>query len=251
MPAAGSDFLHESCALFPPTAWSRVVAAAAANGEPEKARAAMSDVCARYWQPARRFLRFLGAGEADAEDLTQEFFTKWATPENMARLDPDKGRLRSYLKQSLRRYFINAWRSAEALRRGGGVNKVALDHADETPAEEDTAADAFYDREWAAAVLTSVFARLRAGYESRGKAALFDLLRPGLPGGNGLQPLAAIAVSAGVSEAQIKLDLHRLRRRFGEMLREEVAGTLVQTADLEDELRHLLRVMSHVPVAAH
>ena len=229
--------------LFPPTAWSRVAAAAAA-GETEKARAAMSEVCARYWQPARKFLRFLGAGEQDAEDLAQEFFAKWATPENLARLGPDKGRLRSYLKQSLRHFFVNAWQRGERLKRGGGVEIVDLESAADVPAADD-AADALYDREWAGAVLTAVFARLRESYAGRGKAALFDLLRPGLPGGNGLPPLTAVAVSAGVSEPQIKLDLHRLRRRFGEMLREEVASTLAQPGDLEDELRHLLHVMSH------
>ena len=219
--------------------------AAAISGEPEKARAAMSEVCARYWQPARKFLRALGAGAEDAEDLAQEFFAKWATPENMARLDPDKGRLRSYLKQSLRRFFVNAWQHGQRQRRGGGVEMVALDDAGDLPAAAE-ASDALYDREWAAAVLAAVFARLRESYDGRGRAALFDLLRPGLPGGNGLQPLAAVAVSAGVSAPQIKLDLHRLRRRFGEMLREEVASTLAHPDDLDDELRHLLHVMSHV-----
>lgn len=244
MPSDTLHFTSDGPGLFPPTAWSRIVAAAA-SGEPEKARAAMSEVCARYWQPARKFLRSLGAGEQDAEDLVQEFFSKWATPENMARLDPDKGRLRSFLKQSLRRYFVNAWRHTQRQRRGGGVAMVALEDAGELTASAE-ASDALYDREWAAAVLAAVFARLRAGYESRGKAALFDLLRPGLPGGIGLQPLASIAVSAGVSEPQIKLDVHRLRRRFGEMLREEVAATLAQPEELDDELRHLLHVMSHV-----
>ena len=246
MPGTPPESQLEAGGLFPPTAWSRVVAAAA-SGEPEKARAALSEVCARYWQPARKFLCALGAGAQDAEDLTQEFFAKWATPENMARLDPDKGRLRSYLKQSLRRFFVNAWQHAQRQRRGGGVEMVELDG--DIPAAAD-ASDALYDREWAAAVLAAVFARLRAGYEGRGKAALFDLLRAGLPGGNGLQPLAAVAVSAGVSEPQIKLDLHRLRRRFGEMLREEVASTLAQPEELDDELRHLLHVMSHVSAAA-
>lgn len=249
MSAPDHDQSHrEAGGLFPPTAWSRVAAAAAA-GETETARAAMSEVCGRYWQPARKFLRWLGAGEEDAEDLVQEFFVKWATPENLARLDPDKGRLRSYLKQSLRRFFINAWRSAESLRRGGGVEITDLGNAGDVPAEP-AAADALYDREWAAAVLAAVFARLRAAYAGRGRAAVFDSLRPGLPGGNGLQPLAAVAVSAGVSEPQIKLDLHRLRRRFGELLREEVASTLAQPEDLEDELRHLLHVMSHVSADA-
>lgn len=247
MPGTPLESQLDAGGMFPPTAWSRVAAAAAA-GEPEKARAAMSEVCARYWQPARKFLRFLGAGEQDAEDLAQEFFAKWATPENLARLDPAQGRLRSYLKQSLRHFFINAWQRGERLKRGGGVDMVDLESAGDVPAADD-AADALYDREWAAAVLAAVFARLRASYAGRGKAALFDLLRAGLPGGNGLQPLAAVAVSAGVSEPQIKLDLHRLRRRFGEMLREEVASTLAQPDDLEDELRHLLHVMSHVSAA--
>jgi RNA polymerase sigma-70 factor (ECF subfamily) len=148
---------------------------AALSGEPEKARVAMSEVCTRYWQPVRKFLRYLGAGEQDAEDLAQEFFSKWATPENMARLDPARGRLRSYLKQSLRHYFVNAWQRRERLKRGGGVEFVELESAANVSVAPD-AADALYDREWAAAVLAAVFDRLRGSYDGRGKARLFDLL---------------------------------------------------------------------------
>jgi RNA polymerase sigma-70 factor (ECF subfamily) len=231
--------------IFPVTAWSRIVTVA---GQGPAAREALEEVCRRYWHPARKFLRSLGCGEQDAEDLTQAFFARWARPENFGRLDPEQGRLRSYLKQGLRREFINHWQKSRTLRRDGTT--ISLDEmAGAEPGE--TGPDWVYDVAWAEAVMAAVVQRLREEYAERGRAAVFAALLPALPGGGELKPYAEIAVSVGMTEPQIKLEVHRVRRRFAERLREEVSGTLMDVADLEDELRHLLRVMARTAVEPH
>lgn len=232
--------------MFPQTAWSRIYSGAGAGGQSEEEiREALDEICLRYWQPARRFLRFLGCNEQDAEDIAQEFFATWATPEKLERLGPEKGRLRSYLKQSLRRHLINHWRAQQAQRRGGGEKPLPLEDVTEPILDED-GANLEYDLAWADAVMGAVVKRMGATYQGRGKGKLFEILADSLPGGPGLQPYAEIAVSADVSEAQIKIEVHRLRRRFAKELRAEVAGTLADPDELEDELRHLLRIMAHV-----
>lgn len=238
--------LPEASGMFPQTAWSRIYAGSGAtDASDSEVREALDDICRRYWQPARKFLRFLGCGEEDAEDLAQNFFATWATPEKLERLGPEKGRLRSYLKQSLRRHFINHWRTSQTLRRGSGAKPVALEDIAEPSFDED-AADLEYDTAWADAVLAAVVKRMGTAYHARGKGELFEKLADSLPGGPGLQPYAEIAVSAGVSEPQIKLEVHRLRRRFANELRTEVAATLADPAELDDELRYLLKIMAHV-----
>jgi RNA polymerase sigma factor (sigma-70 family) len=237
------DLPSERGGIFPATAWSRILLG---GGSGPGARAALEDVCQRYWQPARKFLRGLGCAEQDAEDLTQQFFAKWANAESLQRMDPAKGRLRSYLKQALRREMTDLWRARNTKGRGGVT--LSLD-SDEVPAEALATmeqADCAYDAAWAETVVAAVLGRLGDEYARRGRAALFALLTPALPGGGGeLQPYAEIAVSAGMTEPQIKLQVHRLRKRFAERLREEVAETLADASELEDELRHLLHTMRH------
>jgi len=236
----------EKSALFPQTAWSRIYAGAGAAGQNEaEVREALDEICRRYWEPARRFLKGLGCGEQDAEDIAQSFFASWAKPEKMEHLGPEKGRLRSYLKQSLRRYWINHWKAGQAQRRGGDREVLALEDVTE-PGEDDEGADLEYDLAWAVAVLDAVVARMAAAYEGRGKGGLFKKLADSLPGRPGLQPYRDIAVSEGVSEAQIKLEVHRLRRRFADELKAEVGSTLSDPADLDDEIRHLLKIMARV-----
>ena len=239
-----SDLTPKPSALFPPTAWSRIQAGSGQSDAAE-VREALDEICKRYWGPARKFLRSLGCGAEDAEDLTQEFFSKWAQPEKLEGLDPEKGRLRSYLKQGLRRHFINHWRSRQTEKRGGGESEASLDEIGDVGGDE-AGADLAYDIAWAEAVLSAVVGRLGAAYTGRGRGDLFELLADGLPGGNGLKPYAEIAVLAGMKEAQIKIEVHRLRRRFADELRAEVAGTLASPEELDDELRHLVRVMTHV-----
>lgn len=229
--------------LFPPTAWSQIQAGSG-TADSSVVAAALDEICRRYWEPARKYLRALGCGAEDAEDIAQTFFANWAKPEKLKDLAPERGRLRSYLKMSLKRHFISHWRHGQAERRGGGVKPVALEDAGD-PADNTENADLDYDRAWAEAVLNATLAQLRASYVARGREKLFDLLVDGLPGGIGMKPYAEIGVLADVKETQVKIEVHRLRRRFGETLRAEVSATLADTAELEDELRHLMRVMAH------
>lgn len=236
----------EHSGLFPNTAWSRIHAGVPSSGASDaEVKEALEDICRRYWQPAHKFLRSIGCSREDAEDIAQTFFAKWAKPESLEALGPEKGRLRSYLKQALRRHFISHWREKTALRRGGDKVDASLDQVAE-PSIDDEAADLQYDIAWAETVLGTVLAGMSQAYEARGKGELFEILSGALPGGGGLKPYAEICVSAGVKENQLKVEIHRLKRRFTKALREEISSTLANDEDLEDELRHLVRVMAHV-----
>lgn len=230
--------------VFPQTAWSRIHAGGGGAG-PEEIKEALEDICRRYWGPARRYLSSLGCDREDAEDLAQDFFSKWAQPEKLVQLGPEKGRLRSYLKQALRNHVINHWRSKSNQRRGGDQVILSLDEGRDEMPEEAALAEAEYDTAWAEAVVAAVLGRLGTAYGSRGRDQIFNLLADGLPGGKGLKPYAEICVLTGMKSPQVKIEMHRLRRRFAEALRTEVAGTLASEDDLEDELRHLMRVMAH------
>lgn len=235
--------------LFPPTAWSRIAAVAREDGE--ETQEALEELCQRYWHPARKFLRSLGCSEHNAEDLTQKFFAKWARPENFRRLDREKGRLRSYMKQGLRRTFINEWRHSQSGGKGESTTLSIDSEAFPEAAEISTETpDWIYDTAWAEAVMAATIGRLRAGYAGRGREEIFDALRAALPGGGELKPYAEIGVSIGMTEPRINLEVHRLRRRFADELRAEVAGTLADPAELEDELRYLVKVMVRSGVQA-
>lgn len=224
--------------LFPHTVWSRVHRAGAEGNE---AQVAMEDLCVIYREPARKYLISLGCHAEDAEDLTQEFMLRWATRETMERLAPETGKLRSYIRQSLRNLWSNARRDAATRRRGGGQVHFSLDD-DDLP--EIQAADQMLDTEWALSLLRMVMTRLREGYDSRGKAAVFDSLANTLFDADAVQPYAQIGVTLGIKESQVKLEVHRLRRRFGESLTAAVASTVADPADVEGELRHILQAAS-------
>lgn len=224
--------------LFPDTLWNRVRSAAQ---EGVDADLAMEDLCALYREPARKYLITLGCTADDAEDLTQEFMLRWATRETMERLAPETGKLRSYIRQSLRNLLRNFRRDASTCRRGGGRHPFSLED-DDLP--DVPAADHVLDTEWALALLRTVVARLREGYESRGKAAVFDALSHTLLDADALQPYSEIGVTLGIKPSQVKLEVHRLRRRFGEYLRTAVAATVVDPADVDGELRHILQAAS-------
>lgn len=237
-PQPGEAAVGSAAPLFPHTVWSRVHRA---GREGNEAELAMEDLCEIYREPARKYLVSLGCPPQDAEDLTQEFMLRWATRETMQRLAPETGKLRSYIRQALRNQLSNSRRDAAIQRRGGGQAHFSLDD-DDLP--EIPAADQVLDTEWALALLRGVMTRLRGSYESRGKAAVFDALSNTLFDPDAVQPYAEIGVSLGIKESQVKLEVHRLRRRFGESLTAAVAATVADPADVDGELRHLLQAAS-------
>lgn len=226
--------------VFPPTRWTQVAAAGGGDA------LALEEVCARYWEPARKFLRALGASEEDAKDLAQEFFADWAQPRQLARLEPGKGRLRSYLKQALRRRLFDLVRERRAAARGGGWTEVDLEAAEaaETESGRAEAASMQYDREWAETALAGALEKLRRAYEARNREAVFQAVLPSLAGAEGASGLSDAARAAGLNATSFKVEVFRLRRRFEGALRLEISATVGADEDIDDEARYLLTVLA-------
>ena len=246
MPAISPQLPANSApaSLFPATAWSRV-AAAGGVGQPADADA-LEDICRRYTGPARKFLTALGCSAADAEDIVQDFLMAWARPDVMKQLSPTTGRLRSYVKQSLRHHLYNTWRKRNRAKRGGQQDHVTLEDGEHVADQAvEAEAERSYDAAWAQTLLATVLASLQASYAQRGRAELFAAIRPVLYGADDVKPYAEIGESVGMKEQQIKLEIHRLRRRFGEALRQAVAETVSDATEVDDELTHLLAIVAH------
>jgi RNA polymerase sigma factor (sigma-70 family) len=231
-------------APFPDTAWTKVLAGRGADDG--AARRALGDLCLQYWPAIYSYLRSLGLTKEDAEDAAQDFTAGFILGEALHRADPEMGKLRSYMKQSIRHFLARRARDANRLKRGGGQMHLDADGGEAVEAmAADPQVDESYDREWALTLMERAMAALRESYAARGKGPVFDLIKPALAGADGVQPYAAIGLSAGVSEAQIKLEIHRARRRLGDALRREVAATVAAETDVETELRYLLSVLCH------
>lgn len=232
---------------FATTHWS-VVLAAGERGSPQ-AHAALSRLCETYWYPLYAFVRRQGYPAHDAEDLTQEFFARLLQSHFFAAADRKRGRFRSFLLASLKHFLMHEWEKTRALKRGGGRPVISLDPPDgETryglePVEPVTA-DQVFDRRWALTLLERVLERLGVEYAGAGKGQLFEALKPALTGEKALAAYADLAVSLGMSEGALKVAVHRLRQRYGELLREEIAHTVGRPDEVEEELRQLLAVLS-------
>jgi RNA polymerase sigma factor (sigma-70 family) len=225
-----------------------VVLAAGGTPSPESA-AALERLCSAYWYPLYAFVRRSGHSPEDAEDLTQEFFARLLEHNWIAHADRHKGRFRSFLLMAMKRFLANEWDKARTLKRGGQVRLVPLqlDTAEtrysQEPADTCTPEQVF-EKQWALTLLNSVLNRLRDEYARDGKAALFDILKPCLIGSRETQPYAALAEKVGMSEGAVKVAVFRLRERYRERLKEEIAHTVASPAEVDEELRHLFRVLA-------
>jgi len=234
------------------THWSLVVRAAGA-GVPES-RAALAELCRTYWRPLYTFARRRGLSPPDAEDLTQAFFADLLGRNALALADPLRGRFRTFLLTAFENFRANERLRAASLRRGGDCVIVSLEamreaesHLGPEPATTESP-EKLFDRHWAHSLLEQVLVALRQEYAALEKADLFDELKTTLWGGRGEVAYAEIGRRLHSTEGAIKVAAHRLRRRVGERLRAEVAKTLVNPADVEDELRFLLEA-SRSPAA--
>ncbi len=234
-------------AYFPATAWTRVLRAQ--DLQSPEARQAREEVCRTYWPPVYSYFRALGCEREDALDLTQELLADFCDGGGLDRVDREIASLRSYLKTTVRHRLINFRRDAEAQKRGGGSFILSLDEIDESSVPTDPAmADAFYDRRWAWTIFNRAMDRLAESYASRGKAPLLNELKGGLISPETLKPYAEIGAMFSVGEAQIKLEVHRARKRLADTLRQEVSATLEPgspATTVETELRYLLHVLAH------
>lgn len=248
MPATSShpDSISPSARHFATTRWSAVLAA----GKPgsERSVEALDQLCRTYWFPLYAWVRRQGCSPHDAEDLIQGFFARLIGKGDLADVDPDRGRFRSFLLASLKHYMANERDKLRAWKRGGRHSLVPLetDVAEARYGAEpvDTlSADRIYDRRWALTVLDQVMVRLRAEFRDRDKEHLFDELKTCLTADRHELPYANLARQVGLSEGAIKVAIHRLRRRYRELLRDEIAQTVGDPATVEEELRDLMHVL--------
>jgi len=231
---------------FHTTHWTVVLAAQ--NGDGTSAREALAELCAAYWYPLYAFIRRQGSNPHEAEDLTQEFFRRFLERKALETVRPEAGKFRSFLLACLKNFLANERVRAQTQRRGGGQQILPLDADDaETryslePADQRTP-EAMFERRWAFTVLERTMAQLRREYSSDEKRALFESLEGFLPGGKEGLSRVELAAKRGVSVGAIDVAVHRLRQRFGALLREQVARTVSSEAEVEEEIRYLISVL--------
>lgn len=239
-------FENEPPLRFQTTHWSVVLCASA--GKAEDRHAALTQLMENYWFPVYAFARRAGNSHHDALDLTQSFFAHVLESAALESVSPEKGRFRTFLLTSFRNFMSNEHRSATAQRRGGGVDTISL-HGREFEQrfeQELTIEDApeyAFDRTWVREILARVLQRLAAEYRRADKSVLFEAMAPYLSSSADDVPRAEIAETLKLSTAAIGMSIHRMRRRYGELLRHEVASTLQDPADVDDEIQLLLQVI--------
>lgn len=237
--------------LFLTTLWS-VVLRVGSPSESESA-AALENLCHQYWQPLYVFARRRGYGQHDAQDVTQGFLAELLARNSLLRAEPARGRFRTFLLSAFCNYLANQRRGQNAGKRGGGQFLESLD--DEAAEElvgqlsDGLTPELHYERSWALALLERVLERLREEYAAAGRQALFAALQPHLTGAAGPPGYAALGRQLDLSEGTVSVAMHRMRRRYGEFLREEIAATVASAEEAEAELRHLLQIVSTVPPA--
>lgn len=230
---------------FPTTRWTLVVAAADAKSE--QSHPALASLCERYWNPLYTYLRRRGFSPDEAQDLTQEFFVRFLEGRYLDRADREKGRFRSFLLTSLKFMVSDQEDLRRAAKRGGGL-LVPLDFTAEEdsyqrePADDETP-DRIFERRWALTVINHVIERLRSEFEQQGRADYFDRVKVFLLGGYG-GPYTTAAAELNTSEGALKVAIHRLRKRYRELFRQEIEDTVLDPADVDAELRHLANVLS-------
>ena len=246
MPVTSQTSSNEAPKLFPHTQWTVVLAATRKN-TPESA-AALEAICRAYWYPLYAYVRRCGQSAHDAQDLTQEFFCRLLDKRWLDTADREKGRLRTFLIVALKNFMSKEWRRATALCRGGGQPHAQFDteFAESRYAADNQtlAPDEIFDQQWAITMLELTVNRLRAEFTTAGKPGDFEVLKVCLMAERGTIDYADVAKQLGGTEGAARVAVHRLRKRFREIYREEISQTLADGADLDGELRHLATALA-------
>lgn len=227
---------------FATTQWT-VVLAAGDRSAPQ-ADVALEELCRTYWYPLYAYVRRQGQTKEDAEDLTQAFFARLLARNHLEGLNSEKGKFRAFLLASMKHFLANEWKRGQRLKRGGGAAVLSLDWTDadtryQIDPEDRLSPDKLYDRAWAVTLLEQVIGRLRSENAEADKARVFEVLKPYLMIGKSAIPYAEAAAATGLNEGTVRVAVHRLRRRYRELLREEIAQTLSDPAQVEEEMRAL------------
>jgi len=235
---------------FVTTRWTQVLNA---RGDSPEARIALGQLCEAYWMPVFRFIRRGNYSEEAARDLTQGFFAQLLANDGIAGIEPRKGRFRSYLLGAVKHYLADQIDKGNAAKRGGGEPPAPLtaesgeNHTTATLEIADpasSASDAFFDRQWALNVIDRTLAALAAELAAAGKVGYFDALKPWLIGDVGSLSQAETGRQLGLTEGAVKVAIHRLRKRFRELVKDEVAGTVDRLSTVQEEMRYLLEALA-------
>jgi RNA polymerase sigma-70 factor (ECF subfamily) len=247
---ANAEFSSAGPTAFTTTHWS-VVLAAGDTRSPDQAQA-LEKLCRAYWYPLYAFVRRQGFNAADAQDLTQEFFARLLAGNYLRNVQRSQGKFRSYLLGALKHFLANEWDKAQAAKRGGGQVAFSFEELDAENlyglvAKPDWAPEEVYDQSWAWALLEQVRTRLRDEYTAGGKVERFELLVQFLPGAANAMKYDEVALRLNLSLEAVWSEVHRLRKRYRELVRLEIAQTVATPAEIEEEVRYLIGVLSHSP----
>ncbi|OYW31452.1 MAG: RNA polymerase subunit sigma-24 [Chthoniobacter sp. 12-60-6] len=215
----------------------------------EDSKQAMETLCRTYWYPLYAYVRRDGHAAHDAQDLTQEFFARLVEKDWLRAAGPEHGRFRTFLLVAMKRFLINEWRKNSSQKRGGNITHVPLDAEDAErrfASEPDLAPDAIFERRWAMTLLEQTLATLEAEFVTADKAGDFQALKHSLTLSRGSISYPELAAKTGCSEGAARVAVHRLRRRFRELFRDNIAATLAQGEDVEMEMKHVVAVLSGV-----
>ncbi len=230
---------------FTTTHWSVVLSAKEGSPDAEKA---LQSLCQAYWPPLYTYIRRLGQAEHDAQDLTQDFMAQLLAKDFLSNVAPHKGKFRSFLLVSLKNFLASEHGRNNALKRGGGAAHVPLDASPEEdflraePATHETP-ETIFERRWAVALMQRAFAKLRGELTAAGKTAQFDRLKEYLQADAARGDYNTAARDLNISPSAVGVAVHRLRHRFGELIRREIADTVASPEEIDGELRHLVTVL--------
>jgi RNA polymerase sigma-70 factor (ECF subfamily) len=244
--AAATPEVTDRSRVFATTHWSVVLAAG--QSDVPQARDALEKLCRTYWYPLYAYVRRRGYSPADAEDLTQAFFV-WLLERNwLGRADQQRGRFRSFLLTSISNFLANEWNKARTQKRGGGrIVSLQRDEAETRCAREPMdhlTPEQSFEWRWALTLLDQVMNRLSVEFAQDGKTELFEALKPCLLGERTTQPYAALASKLAMTEGSVKVAVHRMRQRYRQLLRAEIANTVATPEEVEEELRYLFAVLA-------
>jgi RNA polymerase sigma-70 factor (ECF subfamily) len=234
--------------VFATTHWSVVLTAGAGQSDADAAGRALEHLCRTYWPPLYAYIRRRGFGPDDAQDLTQEFFARLLERKDLTWVSPDKGRFRSFLLASLNHFLCNEWDRSRAIKRGAQVAFISIDedspqHRSLIESIADLPAERAFEKRWATALLDAAFERLRQESTQAGKADLFDQLKPFLAGEPDPGEYGTVATRLGWTHGSVAVAVHRLRQRYADLVREEIAQTVAQPEAVEAEMRELFAAL--------
>jgi RNA polymerase sigma-70 factor (ECF subfamily) len=232
---------------FSTTHWTSVLAAKEVTSP--QASEALEKLCRAYWWPLYAFVRRRGYDAPDAQDLTQEFFARLLEKNWLGSVDRAKGKFRSFLLAALEHFLANEWRRSQAQKRGGGVTFMSLDEEGAEQQYHQVATSSLtpeqlFEQQWATALLDQVLAELCAEFTATGKGAFFHELKISLTGEKRVGSYAELAAKLDTTEAALKMAVSRMRQRYGELLRAQIAHTVANAEEIEDELRALQAALS-------